>query len=75
MTVIIQQMVAMEKGRSIEQVSWTVQYFYPFLLGKPFERGSTFGTVFLDCPESRPLFYSQSPAIQGFCRDKLSVSR
>ena len=37
------------------------------------EQGSTFGTVFLDCPESRPLFYSQSLAIQGFCRDKLSV--
>lgn len=37
------------------------------------ERGSTFGTDFLDCPKSRPLFYPQSLAIQGFCRDKLSV--
>lgn len=26
------------------------------------ERGSTFGTVFLDCPESRPSFYLQSLA-------------
>lgn len=37
------------------------------------ERGSTFGTVFLDCPESRPSFYSQSLAIQGFCHNKLLV--
>ena len=37
------------------------------------ERGSTFGTDFLDCPKSRPSFCSQSLAIQGFCRDKLSV--
>ena len=40
---------------------------------KSTERGSTFGTDFLDCPKSRPLFYPQSLAIQGFCRDKLSV--
>ena len=39
----------------------------------PYERGSTFGTVFLDCPKSRPLFYPQGLAIQGFFRDKLSV--
>ena len=37
------------------------------------ERGLTFGTVFLDCPKSRPLFYPQSLAIQGFCRNKLLV--
>ena len=37
------------------------------------ERGSTFGTDFLDCPKSRPSFCSQSLAIQGFCSDKLSV--
>ena len=30
--------------------------------GKKDERGSTFGTVFLDCPESRPSFYLQSLA-------------
>ena len=41
--------------------------------GSPYERGSTFGTVFLDCPKSRPSFYLQSLAIQGFCRDKLLV--
>ena len=41
--------------------------------GSPSERGSTFGTVFLDCPKSRPSFYLQSLAIQGFCRDKLLV--
>lgn len=41
--------------------------------GSPYERGSTFGTDFLDCPKSRPLFYPQSLAIQVFFCDRLLV--
>lgn len=55
---------------TVVDLSWTACYvsaeYFIYLDGKPVEiegeRGSTFGTVFLDCPESRPSFYLQSLA-------------
>ena len=62
-----------KKGEAGESNSEIIEFAFLAKSIIKIERGSTFGTDFLDCPKSRPLFYPQSLAIQGFCRDKLSV--